>query len=75
MVWYTNYVYISNNLEGHEDINEERNPIPLLLLSGIIIPFFYELISMKISGFSEYFSNSDNWMDVLFIVMATVNCM
>jgi|DEB0MinimDraft_12_1074336.scaffolds.fasta_scaffold05168_2 hypothetical protein len=75
MVWYTNYVYINNHLIGHEDENEERNPIPLFLLSGIVIPFIYECISMKISGVKAYFSQKDNIMDVFFILMAFFNCL
>jgi len=84
MVWYTHYVYLDGKLfqldsEGTDYIlkveeDGSKNPIPLFLLSGIIIPFIFECISLKIAGPKAYFSEPSNYMDMIFIAMGATNC-
>lgn len=40
---------------------------------GIVYPFFYDLIQLKKSGFSDYLSDFWNYSDLIFVYSGIIN--
>jgi len=63
---FINKVYIQNDTENNRVYQ-------YLLCVGIIYPFWYETLQLYRSGFKDYFSDINNYLDLLYIYGGLIN--
>jgi hypothetical protein len=69
IIFYVNYVYFRGSLEAREDGTiVGGNPVAAILLIGIIYPMCYSTIQAMKVGPLEYFTDTVNWIDILYVI-------
>ena len=68
VIFYVNLIYINNSLPPADDSGKQDNPYALVLLGGIIYPFFYCMTMMIRYGLEDFFTSPSNYLDMAYIL-------